>query len=307
VLRPDVIHSNGLKCHILTHLVGIQALPVVWHLRDFLSARPVMMRALRWASLRAACGIAISRAIEKDGHTVLPRLAIEVIYNGIDTDYFCPRPGDGRKLDQLARLCTAEPRPTRVGLVATFARWKGQDLFLEAVARTVRDRPPPNARFYVIGGPIYRTCGSQFSESELRAKARALGIERHVGFISFRESMAGIYQALDIVVHASTQPEPFGRTIVEAMACGKPVIVSQTGGAIELYEHGYDAVSFRSGDPAALACALKQLLADPRARERMGGNARRTAVRRFSRERIGKQVLELYHRVLGGAAPLAPY
>src|SRR5262249_31725987 len=210
-LRPDVIHSNGIKCHILTRLVGIQGLPGVWHLRDFLSLRHLMAHGLRWASPRTCCGIAISRAVGEDGHAVLPHVPIEVIYNGIDTDYFCPVLGDGQRLDRQSGLRVAGPKTIRVGLVATFARWKGQDVFLEAIARTIRDRPLQDARFYVIGGPIYQTHGSQFCESELCGRARSLGIDEHVGFIGFQEEMAGIYQALDIVVHASTQPEPFGR------------------------------------------------------------------------------------------------
>jgi glycosyltransferase involved in cell wall biosynthesis len=304
-LRPDVIHSNGIKCHILTRLLGMQGLPVVWHLRDFLSNRPFMAHGLRWASPRASCGIAISRAVAEDARAVLPHVPIEVVYNGIDTDYFCAAPGDGERLDRQAGFTGTGPETIRVGLVATFARWKGQDVFLEAVARTVHEQPRRDARFYVIGGPIYRTHGSQFRESELRARARSLGIEEHVGFIGFQEYMAGIYQALDIIIHASTQPEPFGRTIVEAMACGKPVIVSRAGGAAELYMPGYDAVGVRPGDPAALASILRQLIDDPKSRERLGANARHTAVHRFNRERVGKQVSELYRRIIATSSPSA--
>jgi glycosyltransferase involved in cell wall biosynthesis len=312
-LRPDVIHSNGIKCHILTRLIGKRLgrvsdhapARVVWHLRDFLSCRPLMVHGLRWASSRTCCGIAISRAVGEDGQEVLPHVPIEVIYNGIDTDYFCPGPGDGQRLDQLAGLRESGPNTVRVGLVATFARWKGQDVFLEAVARTVRDRPLPVGRFYIIGGPIYRTNGSQFCESEFRKRARSLGIDEHVGFIGFQEDMAGIYQALDIVVHASTQPEPFGRTIVEAMACGKPVIVSHAGGAAELYEQGYDAVGVPPRDPAALASALHQLMDDPSSRQRIGANARLTAVHHFNRERLGRQVIELYRRTVATSSPSA--
>jgi len=78
-------------------------------------------------------------------------------------------------------------------------------------------------------------------------------IENRVGFVPFQDNPADVYRALDIVVHASTKPEPFGRTIVEAMACGKPVIAAQTGGAAELFTHDHDAVGVPPGDPAALA------------------------------------------------------
>jgi len=304
-LRPDVIHSNGIKCHVLTRLVGIQSLPVVWHLRDFLSSRPLMVHGLRWASRRTCCGIAISRAVREDGQAVLPHIPIEVIYNGIDTEYYCAGPGDRERLDRLSVMGAAGPKTIRVGLVATFARWKGQGVFLESIARIIRDRPLLDARFYIIGGPVYRTYGSQFCESELRRMARSLDIYEHVGLVGFQEDMAGIYQALDIVVHASTQPEPFGRTIVEAMACGKPVIASHAGGAGELYEQGHDALGIQPGDPAALARALLQLMDDPTSRKRMGANARLTAVHRFNRDRLGRQVVDLYRRLVVNSSPSA--
>jgi glycosyltransferase involved in cell wall biosynthesis len=261
-----------------------------------------MAHGLRWSSPGNCCGIAISRAVAEDAHAVLPHVPIEVIYNGIDTDYFCASPGDGERLDRLSGIGAAGPKTIRIGLVATFARWKGQGVFLEAIARIIRDRPLLDARFYIIGGPIYRTYGSQFCDSELREKARSLGIDKHVRLVGFQEDMAGIYQALDIVVHASTQPEPFGRTIVEAMACGKPVIVSHAGGASELYEQGYDALGVPPGDPAALARALLQLMDDPTVRKRMGANARLTAVHRFNRDRLGKQVVDLYNRILAASS-----
>src|SRR5262249_42521386 len=140
-------------------------------------------------------------------------------------------------------------------------------------------------RFYIIGGPIYRTVKSQFSEGELRTLAAELKIADRVGFIGFQTDVAGVYRALDVVVHASTQPEPFGLTIVEAMACARSVIVAQTGGAAELFQAGQDAVGFPPGDDAALATAIQELAGDPQRRQRLAAQARRTAVERFSQER----------------------
>ena len=296
-LRPDVVHSNGIKCHFLTGLARTRPAPVLWHIRDFLSNRPLMGHALRWASTRAHAGIAISQAVGADARTVLKRFPVVPIYNAIDTDHFSPGAGDGQLLDRLAGL---EPAPyaVRVGLVATFARWKGHEVFLEAAARVLRDRPQAPTRFYIVGGPIYRTHGSQFSEGELREKAGSLGIAPQVGFIGFQENTADVYRALDVVVHASTQPEPFGRTIVEAMACARPVIVAQAGGAAELFTAGADAVGVPPGDAAALASAIRQLIHDPEARQRLAAHARRTAVERFSRQRFGRQILSTYRRIL---------
>ena len=100
--------------------------------------------------------------------------------------------------------------------------------------------------------------------------------------MGFQQSIVEIYRWLDIVVHASTQPEPFGLAIVEAMACGKPVIVSQAGGAAELFTHNYDAVGVPLGEPAALASAIEYLLDNPNQRQSLSENARLTVTQRFS-------------------------
>src|SRR5262249_36473339 len=122
-------------------------------------------------------------------------------------------------------------------------------------------------RFYIVGGPIYRTQVSQFSEAELRNLAVNLGIAERTGFIPFQNETAEIYGNLDVVVHASTRPEPFGLTIVEAMACARPVIVSAAGGAAELFANGIDALGFPPGDVEQLADRMIKLRRDPELRE----------------------------------------
>jgi len=297
-LKPDLVHSNGMKPHLLLRLAGLRGVPIVWQLQDFLGSRPVMARALRWASKSAAGAIAIAEAVGRDAREVLDPLPVEVVYTAIDLDEFAPGAGDGPWLDGLAGLPTAEPGVARVGLVAVYARWKGQDLLLEAAARIAAIRPGAKVRFFIIGGPIYKTQGSQFREDELRAQAESLGLGDRVGFVPFRRDTANVYRALDVVVHASTQPEPFGRTIVEAMACARPVIVSDAGGASETFTQDVDAVGFPPGDADALASAILGLLDDPARRERIALEARRSATARFARPRFGTEMAAAYARLM---------
>ncbi len=128
--------------------------------------------------------------------------------------------------------------------------------------------------------------------------AASLGLAGRVGFVPFQTETADVYRGLDVVVHASTQPEPFGRTIAEAMACARPVIVARAGGAAELFNEGEDALGVPPGDPEALAGAIRRLVDDADLRQRIGQNARRTAVARFDRARLGPEVVEAY-RALG--------
>jgi glycosyltransferase involved in cell wall biosynthesis len=103
-------------------------------------------------------------------------------------------------------------------------------------------------------------------------------------------------RALDVVVHASTEPEPFGLVIAEGLACGRAVIVSAAGGAAELVEHGVDALTCAPDDAAALANAIATLASDADLRSRLGSAARNTAVRRFDPDVFARAFLEIYDR-----------
>ncbi len=306
-INPDLIHTNGIKAHLLTGLASINRVPVIWHIQDFYGTRPLMAQALRWMSDRATGGIAISEAVAQDARATLPRLPIEMIYSAVDVKHFSPGLANLSLLDIPSEKLTSDVNTIRVGIVATFARWKGHDIFLEAAAQVIRcasripllaaPRPDLNVRFYIVGSPIYQTKGSQFSIQELGDKASALEIADKVDFIGFQQNIVEVYRWLDIVVHASTQPEPFGLAIIEAMACGKPVIVSQAGGAAELFTHNYDAVGIQPGDFAALASAIQHLIDNPAQRQRLSENARHTVLKCFSCDRLGQQILAAYRNL----------
>ncbi|HKY32201.1 MAG TPA: glycosyltransferase family 4 protein [Candidatus Polarisedimenticolia bacterium] len=296
-MAPHVVHTNSLKSHVLA-VAGRPRAPVVWHLRDFLSSRSLLRRVLPRLARRAAGAIAISHAVAADARRILGPLPVEVVHNAIDTGVFAPGPADPGLLDRLSKPPSGSGTRLRVGLVASYARWKGHDVFLEAAAR-LRDRRPGSCLFYIVGGPIYRTAGSQFSEQELVALSERLSLGESVRFIPFQADPAPVYRALDVVVHASTRPEPFGRTIVEAMACGRPVVASKGGGAAELFREGEEALGVPPGDAEALSRAVERLLADRGLRERMAEAARKGACDRFSRGRLAGEVDAAYRRFLG--------
>jgi glycosyltransferase involved in cell wall biosynthesis len=255
----------------------------------------LLSNVLKHAAGHVSGAIAISQAVATDLQKVLPATPVFTILNAIDTDHFSPAPADAALLDQLAQLAPAPLGTVRVGLVATYARWKGQDVFLDAIAKL-----PPNlcARFYIVGGSIYHTAGSQFTRDELQARATELHVNDKLGFIDFQSDPLAVYRALDVIVHASSKPEPFGRTIVEAMACGRPVIVSSSGGAAELFTDNVDGVGISPGNADQLALALHRLIDHRDQRGAMALAARATAVRRFNRPRLGPEFLDAYRQLL---------
>jgi glycosyltransferase involved in cell wall biosynthesis len=194
------------------------------------------------------------------------------------------------------------PRGTiRVGLLATFGGWKGHDTFVQAIQRLRTDN---QVRAYIIGGPLYDTAGSQHSLEELRQLALDLGVADRVGFTGFVDRPAPLLRALDVVVHASTQPEPFGLVIAEGMACARAVVVSAAGGAAELVRDGVDAVTHPPGDSDRLAGAIERCAGDAAFRARLGREARRVAVSRFDPDTFTRAFVDLYRRV--AAAEVAP-
>jgi glycosyltransferase involved in cell wall biosynthesis len=224
---------------------------------------------------------------------LLPGLRVVPIYNAIDLQRFSPS-GTKLDLDAMAGLAPADSGTIRVALVSTFARWKGHKVFLKALASM-----PPEARIrgYVIGGPIYQTDGSQWSLEELSQEAERLGLKGKVGFTGFVEDSAAAMRSLDIVVHASTEPEPFGMVIIEAMACSKSVIASQAGGAIELFVEGENALSHPPGDAGALARQIERLVSDPALRDRLGQAAHASAEQLYKGSRLAKELVTVYREV----------
>jgi glycosyltransferase involved in cell wall biosynthesis len=280
-LIPEVIHSHGIKTHVLGALLP-RRVPVVWHIHDYIGARPVSARLLRLLGHRCALVIAVSESVAEDARRWLPSaVRVVVVHNAVDCDRFSPD-GSVADLDRLCGLPAAPAGTVRIGLPATFARWKGQDTFLKAIARLKGH----NIRAYVIGGAVYKTRSSQWSEPELRLMAAELGLSEQLGFSGFVEDMPSLYRSLDIVVHASNRAEPFGLVIAEAMACGRAVVAAPTGGARELFVDGEHALAAASGDVDALARALAILAGDPQQRIALGRRAHAHAVASFNRVRF---------------------
>jgi glycosyltransferase involved in cell wall biosynthesis len=290
-IRPDVVHTNGFKAHILAARTRGPRSALVWHMHEYISMRPLTRRLLRHYADRCAVVVANSESVGADVRTVLGRRAqVRVIYNAVDLDRFAPA-GPMADLDALAHLEPAPAGTVRVGLIATFSRWKGHDTFLRAVAALPAST---RVRAYIIGGALYDTDGSQYSTGELRALAAAHGLGSRVGFTGFVQDSDHVMRSLDIVVHASTAPEPFGLVIAEAMACGRALVTSATGGAAELVRAGEDALTHRPGDAADLTAAIQELAEDPAARARLGRAARAAAVSRYDARRLADEFISTY-------------
>jgi glycosyltransferase involved in cell wall biosynthesis len=295
---PDIIHSNGFKMHLVGTWATPHRTPIIWHVHDFVSLRPLMPRLLKLTLPRCASIIANSHCVARDlAATFAGNAPVYPIHPAVDLNNFTPE-GPRLDLDRLAGMTPAAAGVLRVGLVATMARWKGHDIFLRALSLL----PAERIRGYVIGGPIYRTAGSQYSLGELRAMTSALGLDGRVGFTDFVSDAAAAIRALDIVVHASIAPEPFGLAVAEAFACGRAVVASRGGGILEIVRDNENALTHRPGDVQELAAALAGLAADEGLRQMLGSAARKTAESSFTRARFAHELMRVYQMTIAGSA-----
>lgn len=288
-LAPDIIHSNGIKLHVLAARARPSCTPLVWHIHEYVGRRSLTRRLLRRHRHAVSLAVTNSKSVERDlAQAIGPDVPIRTIYNAVDLDTFSPA---GRVADLDANIAPPPSGTVRIGLVATFGRWKGHEVFLRAIARLGASRP---IRAYVVGGAVYDTSGSQYTREELQALARELQLGDRAAFTGVADPVAPVLRALDIVVHASTQPEPFGLVIAEAMACGRTVVVSAGGGAAEIVQPDRDALVHASGDVDGLASVLLRAIDDPALRARLGTAARESAVARFDAARFAREFDEVY-------------
>jgi glycosyltransferase involved in cell wall biosynthesis len=286
VIDPDVVHTNGFKAHIAAARARRKGPGLVWHMHEYVSGRPTTRVLVRRYAARTSVIVANSDSVAADVRGITgSRAPVRVIPNAVDLIRFSPA-GPVEDLDALCGLERAPDGTVRVGLVATLSRWKGHETFLRALAALPPALP---VRGYIIGGALYDTDGSQHSIEDLRALAASLNLNDRVGFAGFVHSVDRAMRALDVVVHASTMPEPFGLVIAEAMGCGRAIVTSGTGGAGELVRDGIDAVTHRPGDSVDLAAQLERLATDPALRQRIGLEGRKTALRRFDAGRLADE------------------
>lgn len=184
-----------------------------------------------------------------------------------------------------------------VGIVARLQPWKGQEVFLRAAALLHARRP--DVRYAVVGGAILGREGTYAEDIE--RLATELGLARVVHFAGHRDDVYAWYDALDVVVHASFG-EPFGLTLVEALALGKPLVASADGGPLEIVEDGRSGLLFPPGDASALAAAVERVLDEPPLAQSLALGARARAAA-FDESLMVGRIAELLRRVVAGGAP----
>ncbi len=287
----SLIHSSSPY----SHLIGSPA--------AFLAGRPCVLflhgpveggRFGRPASLLPAARVVVNSGYTKtcQERISLRKWPISILYYASS---FRLEPKEAAALRAEANRTWRIPDDALVlAIMARFDTWKGIDIALRAAAPILRQRR--DLRFLVVGGQ-YRDFHPGYSDYLLRV-VKEEGIERSVIFTGFQKDVSPFLARLDIMIHASTIPEPFGLTIIEAMAVGKPVIASRAGGPLEIITEGHDGLFHQPGSVKELEARIRELADNRALRDAIGARARETASSRFSPDTMIRTLEAVYDSVL---------
>jgi glycosyltransferase involved in cell wall biosynthesis len=289
----DLVHlNNGFTPSEALLAARIAGVPCIVHLRDY-QHDP---RTLRRGNTRGVAHvIAVSDAVGRslDGTPILPS-AITTVYDPVDIGL---ADSAATARDRVRRECGLPRGAIAVGIFGRVIPWKGQLEFVRAVGAAMRSDPAIHA---VIVGD--QSDGARAYVDVVRRAIRESGVEERFVLAGYRENVEEYYAAMDVVVHASITPEPFGMVVTEAMAAGRPVIAADAGGPREVVEHGVDGLLVPPRDVEMMRQAILTLAGDPAARARMGAAGRRKTLRRFGTHESAARVAEVYAGVLARRA-----
>jgi glycosyltransferase involved in cell wall biosynthesis len=260
--------------------------PLLWHLRDILTRDHFSSANIRLdvtlANLFATRVVSISRAA-RDAFTAAGGAPdrIHVVHNGIDARPFL----NVRERDVAAVRdgLGLAPGQKLIGLVSRISPWKGQDLLVRTIAGM------PDVHVILVGGTLF---GEEAYETALHAVVDELGVRDRVHFLGIRDDVPVLMSACDLLVHAATAPEPFGRVVIEGMLVGKPIVAPRAGGVVEMLEEGVTGMLYDEGSAKSLGEAIAMALADPERSAEIGAAARRHALSHLSLESMVQGVEE---------------
>jgi glycosyltransferase involved in cell wall biosynthesis len=291
--RADVVHANSIRAGIVLALAGPMRAAKLVHVRDCLPPGVVSTATLRLIAATATTVIANSRYTAEAVRGVAPGARLEVLYNPVDLERFDPARIDRERA--RAALGAAGERDLLLGVVGQLSPWKGQDTAIEAL-RLVCEHGV-DAHLLLIGSAKFVARATRFDNksylAHLHALVDAAGLRDRVSWLGEREDVPELMRALDVLLLPSWE-EPFGRSVIEAMALGVPVLATNVGGPPEIIEDGREGYLLPPRDPQAWAQALRRIAQRPDRGLELGRAGRGRVEREFTVQRHVAQTLTAY-------------
>jgi glycosyltransferase involved in cell wall biosynthesis len=300
----DIVHTHSSKAGFLgrlaARLAGVSATLYTPNAFAFLApgrAAPLFYALERFAAPFTDALIACSPSEARAAARLLPPERIHIIPNAVDVGRFAPVLGARCSVlgpDESGRPAVSPPRAEHrapsaaftVGMVARLAPQKAPEVFVRAAARVHRVRS--DVRFWLIGDGELR--------APLEALARQLGVAPVVEFLGHRRDVPALLRALDLFVLTSRY-EGLPYSVLEAMACGLPVIATRAPGTVDVVENGVTGLLTALDAPEEIASAILALLADPQRAHALGEAGHRRVQECFSLSAMLSAHATLYQKL----------
>ena len=276
--KHDVIICISQKSFILASLAKpFTRKPIVWLMNDILSpqyfSKTVISIIKIMSRLTASQVILNSNAsIEAWNNSGASQGNTNLIYPGVNIRNIDKAVSDAGKITAYKNKFSPDEQPL-IGIFGRISPWKGQDVFLKAVAKI------KGLKAIIVGDALF---GEDEYKNSLIELTRSLGIEDRVIFTGHLDDVPTVMAACDIVAHCSTLAEPFGLVTAEATVVRTPVIATDAGGSKEIIEHNERGQLTPMGDHNALANAIQFYLDNPDKAKEFAQNARQYTEAHFS-------------------------
>jgi len=298
-----LVHANSIRAGVVLGLARLRGVATVVHVRDCLPPGPLTTATMRLIGATATTVVANSRYTASSVRAAAPGARLEIVHNPVDLERFNPEQID--RAQARGKLGEAGKRDLLLGVVAQLSPWKGQDTAIEALALLCHEGV--DAHLLLIGSAKFVAPATRFDNERYVARLHELvadlGLQDRVSWLGEREDVPELMRAMDVLLLPSWE-EPFGRSLIEAMALGVPVIATDVGGPREIVRDGREGYLLPPRDARAWARAIRRFAESPEHGLEMGRAGRRRVEQAFTVGHHVTAMLEVYVRAMArtGAA-----
>ncbi|MCX6807201.1 MAG: glycosyltransferase [Patescibacteria group bacterium] len=285
--KPDIVHTNTNRAHLIasTALYFSKKPKLTWMLHDF-DFHPWFVKKCHKSATKIGALPAVLASIEKIIQPKKDKLL--PIVNGVDL--MSVKKANPLKFEKEFKLAK---NSFRIAIIGRITKWKGIEIFIRAALIIIPRFS--RAEFFIVGT-------AQPQDLSFEKKMKKICEESKYGkkihWLGWRNDNLDIISALDILINASINPEPFGRTIIEAMALGVTVIATSHGGPRQIIKNNENGMLIPPRNPAYLAAAIEKLIDDSNLRAKLTQAGRKEVAEKYTLAKVAASLKNLWGEAL---------